>query len=66
MVSIALGIVKCLKRDIAEMISPDEIDFFEYFDNLKNIEFCEKKIDIRKVITYASSITKHEIKKAVE
>ena len=28
MVFLALGIVKCLKRDILAMVNPDEVDFF--------------------------------------
>ena len=65
MVLIALGIVKCLKKDMMNLISPDEVDFFEYFTNLKDLEFCEVKIDLKKVITYANSINKHEINQAI-
>lgn len=65
MVLIALGIVKCLKKDMMNLINPDEVDFFEYFTNLKDLEFCEVKIDLKKVITYANSINKHEINQAI-
>lgn len=37
MVTLALGIVNCLKSDINNMKDADEFDFFEYMDNLKNV-----------------------------
>lgn len=30
------------------------------------MEFCEQKVDLRKAINYANSITKHELVKALE
>lgn len=40
MVCIALGILNSLKTDINNMVNPDEFEFFELMDNLKNLQFC--------------------------
>lgn len=41
MVCLALGIVNCLKTEINNLVNPDEFDFYELIDKLKNLEFCE-------------------------
>jgi len=58
MVCLALGIVNCLKTDINNLTDPDEFDFYELIDKLKNGSACEQKISIQKVINYANSVTK--------
>jgi len=66
MVCLALGLLNCLKGEINNMVDPDEFDFYELVDKFKNVEFCEERISIDKVINYANSITKLEICKALE
>ena len=65
MVTLAIGIVHCLEKDLNELAGSDEIELFEYFDSLRSLEFCEKKIKVRKVLTYANSISNAEIKEAL-
>ncbi len=47
------------------MKNPDEYDFYEYFNNLKNLQFCQQKININRVFAYANSISNQDIKSAL-
>ena len=47
------------------MENPDEFEFFSFFDKLKSKKFCESKISVDKVISYANSICRREIDEAL-
>ncbi len=64
-VLISLGIIKALKNEIMEIDIHDEIDFMEFTEQFRDIEFCRQFLDLKKIFGFANSITKSEIDKAI-
>jgi hypothetical protein len=64
-VLIALGIIKALKNEIMEMKLDDEIDFLEFIEQFRDASFCKTFLDLKKIFSFANSISKLEIDRAV-
>jgi len=43
----------------------DDIDFFEYIEQLKDINFCRKYLDLKKIFIAANSITKIDLDRVI-
>lgn len=43
----------------------DEIDFLDYLAKFRDVDFCRNYLDLKKIFSFANSITKLEIDKAI-
>lgn len=64
-VLVALGIIKVLRKAILTLEINDEMDFLEFINLTKEQEFCLRSLDFKKIFSFANSVTKLELDRAV-